>query len=275
MNEEQKLIDIKKIISDKNPKLLKRIPGFVVRYLQRILHEVDVNEFVNTHKDDDPFEFCQAVMDKFSITLSQKGFENIPEDGGAILALNHPLGGMDAMALVSVLKEKRPDIKFIVNDVLLHLENLRPLFVGVNKHGKNAANSLLKIEETFKGDELLCIFPAGLVSRKQKKKVRDLTWRKTFVTRSKKYNKTIIPVYLDGELSNFFYNLYKIRNTIGIKANIEMLYLVNELYKQKDKHIEIIFGTPIPASDLDNSRTDLEWAAHIKEKVYELKKIED
>lgn len=272
MKEEQKLIDIKKIISDKNPKLLKRIPGFLVRYLQRILHEKDVNEFVNTHKGDDPITFCQAVMDKFNITLSHKGLENIPDEGGAVLAVNHPLGGMDAMALVSLLKEKRTDIKFIVNDVLMHLESLRPLFVGVNKHGKNAGDSLLKIEETFAGDELLCVFPAGLVSRKQKKEVRDLTWRKTFVTRSKKYNKTIIPVYLDGELSSFFYNLYKIRTKLGIKANIEMLYLVNELYKQEDKHIEIIFGAPIYAEKLDKSKTDAAWAEYIKQKVYELKK---
>lgn len=272
MKDEDKLIDIEKIIADKNPKLLKRLPGFTIRYLKRILHEKDVNEFVFEHKNDDPIAFCLAVMNKFNITLTTEGLENIPEKSGAVLAINHPLGGMDAMALVTVLKEKRTDIKFIVNDVLLHLENLRPLFVGVNKHGRSAADSLKNIEKTFAGDELLCIFPAGLVSRKSKSKIRDLKWRKTFVTRSKKHNKTIIPVYLDGALSNFFYNLYKIRKFFGVKANIEMLYLVNELYKQQDKHIKIIFGKPILASELDNSKTDEEWANYIKEKVYKLNK---
>ena len=271
MSDQQKLIDVKKVISDKNPKLLKRLPKFIVKYLQRILHEKDVNQFIHAHRNDSPIEFCLSVMKKFNITLSVSGEENVPEKGGAVLAVNHPLGGMDAMALVTVLHKRRPDIKFVVNDVLLHLENLRPIFVGVNKHGKHAAESLRKVDETFAGDELLCIFPAGLVSRKDKKEVMDLKWRKTFITRSKKYNKTIIPVHIDGELSNFFYNLYKLRKWVGIKANIEMLYLVNELYKQKNKHIKVKFGSPINAGEMDASIPDEKWAEYVKSKVYELK----
>ncbi|MEX1191237.1 MAG: 1-acyl-sn-glycerol-3-phosphate acyltransferase [Brumimicrobium sp.] len=273
MSNQKKLIDVKKVISDKNPKLLKRLPKFIVKYLQRILHEKDVNQFIHEHKDDSPIEFCLSVMKKFNIHLTVEGKENIPADGGAVLAVNHPLGGMDAMALVTVLHEKRPDIKFVVNDVLLHLENLKPIFVGVNKHGKHVAESLRKVDETFAGDELLCIFPAGLVSRKNGKEIRDLKWRKTFITRSKKYNKTIIPVYIDGALSSFFYNLYKIRKFLGIKANIEMLYLVNELYKQNNKQIKICFGAPIEASQFDNSKNDAEWAEFVKAKVYDLKKL--
>jgi 1-acyl-sn-glycerol-3-phosphate acyltransferase len=271
MSDQQKLIDVKKVISDKNPKLLKRLPKFIVKYLQRILHEKDVNQFIHAHRNDSPIEFCLSVMKKFNITLSVSGEENVPEKGGAVLAVNHPLGGMDAMALVTVLHKRRPDIKFVVNDVLLHLENLRPIFVGVNKHGKHAAESLRKVDETFAGDELLCIFPAGLVSRKENKEVKDLQWKKTFITRSKKYNKTIIPVYIDGELSNFFYNLYKLRKWVGIKANIEMLYLVNELYKQKNKHIKVKFGSPINAGEMDASISDEKWAEYVKSKVYELK----
>ncbi|MDX1653315.1 MAG: 1-acyl-sn-glycerol-3-phosphate acyltransferase [Brumimicrobium sp.] len=272
MPDQEKFIDIRKVIGEKNPRLLKTLPSFVVRYLQRILHEKDVNKFIREHKEDTPIEFCLAVMNKFNIQLSVEGKEHVPESGGAVLAVNHPLGGMDAMALVTVLHDKRPDIKFVVNDILLHLENLRPIFVGVNKHGGMAAESLKKVDEAFAGDSLLCIFPAGLVSRKHRKEVRDLQWRKTFITRSKKYNKSIIPVFIDGELSSFFYNLYKFRKFAGIKANIEMLYLVNELYKQQDKHIRIIFGEPISSVSLDNSRSDAQWAEHIKNKVYELKK---
>ncbi len=275
MQERQKLIDIKKVISDKNPKLLKRIPGFIVRYLQRILHEKDVNQFVHDHKDDSPIEFCLSVMKKFNIQVTVTGIENIPTEGGAILACNHPLGGMDAMALVTVLHEKRPDIKFIVNDVLLHLENLQPIFVGVNKYGANATDSLKKVDETFQGDDLLCIFPAGLVSRKIKRNIRDLNWKKTFISRSKKYEKQIIPIYIDGKLSRFFYNLYKIRKMVGIKANIEMLYLVNELYKQHNKHIDIYIGKPIFAAQLDASKNYQEWADHIQNEVYNLKSKND
>lgn len=271
MSESHKMIDVKKVIHDKNPKLLKRLPRFIVSYLQKILHEKDVNEFIYTHRNDSPIEFCLSVMRKFNIDVKSEGIENIPKEGGAVLAINHPLGGMDAMALVTVLHEIRPDIKFVVNDVLLHLENLKPIFVGVNKLGKNAAASLQKVDETFASDQLLCIFPAGLVSRKQKGQVKDLQWRKTFISRSKKHNKTIIPVYIEGSLSNFFYNLYTIRKALGMKANIEMLYLVNELYKQHNKKITIKFGEPIDSSTFDGSKSDGEWAEFVKEKVYDLK----
>ncbi|RYM31346.1 glycerol acyltransferase [Brumimicrobium glaciale] len=271
MSESKKIIDVKKVIHEKNPKLLKFLPGFIVRYLQRILQEKDVNQFVHDHKKDTPIEFCLSVMKKFSINLDYEGLENVPEKGGAILAMNHPLGGMDAMALVTVVHEKRPDVKFVVNDVLMHLENLQPIFVGVNLHGGNAAASLKKVDETFQGDELLCIFPAGLVSRKTDGKIEDLKWKKTFVTRSIKYNKTIIPVHIDGELTNFFYNMYSIRKKLGVKANIEMLYLVNELYKQHNKKIKIKFGEPLYAADFDESKSHDEWAQYVKGKVYELK----
>ena len=142
MNRQKKIIDVKHVINEKNPKLLKFLPRVIVRYLQKILHEDDVNQFIHDHKNDSPIEFCLSVMKKFSIDLDYEGLENLPEDGGAILAMNHPLGGMDAMALVAVVQNKRPDVKFVVNDVLMHLENLQPIFVGVNLHGGNAAASL-------------------------------------------------------------------------------------------------------------------------------------
>lgn len=270
MSKQKKIIDVKQVIHEKNPKLLKFLPGFIVRYLQKILQEKDVNQFVHDHKNDTPIEFCLAVMEKFNIDLDYEGLENVPESGGAILTMNHPLGGMDAMALVAVVHKKRPDLKFVVNDVLMHLENLQPIFVGVNKHAKNAAASLRKVDETFQGDELLCIFPAGLVSRKTDGEIKDLKWKKTFVTRSIKYNKTIIPVHIDGELTNFFYNMYSIRKKLGVKANIEMLYLVNELYKQHNKKIKIKFGKALYAADFDSSKSHDEWAQYVKGKVYEL-----
>ena len=272
MSEKKKFIDIKRVLEEKNPKLKKWLPGFMVRYLQKILHEKEVNEFIESQNDSDSFEFCQAVIKKFNIELNAFGIENVPDEGGCVLAVNHPLGGMDAMALVTLLEHKRKDIKFIVNDILLNLDSLKGMFVGVNKHGKNAKDSLKKVDELFATDQLICLFPAGLVSRKKNGKVRDLEWKKTFVTRSRKHDKPIIPVHINGELSNFFYRLSNIRGKVGIKANIEMLYLVNELYKQNDKKMNVVFGNPIDSRSLDKSKTDLQWATEIKEKVYQLEK---
>ena len=186
--------------------------------------------------------------------------------------MNHPLGGMDAMALVSALKGHREDLKFIVNDILLHLKNLNDIFLGINKHGRNGLSVKQQLDELFSSDDAICIFPAGLVSRKIDGEVMDLDWKKSFVSLSKQHERTIIPVYIDGHLSPFFYRLSNFRKKIGIKANIEMLYLSNEFFKLKGQNIRIIVGQPISDSFLKEEKNDRKVAQIIKKKVYELKK---
>ena len=188
--------------------------------------------------------------------------------------MNYPLGGMDAMILLSALQNHRKDLKFIVNDLLLNLEAMQDMFVGVNKHrkGKNKSSTRSSIKELFESDNAVCIFPAGLVSRKINGEVMDLEWKKTFVSLSRENDRTIIPIYIDGRLSNFFYRLYNFRKFIGIKANIEMLYLANELFKQRNKHFKFVVGTPIKSDYLDQDLNDVSMAQKIKKKVYNLRK---
>ncbi len=268
--EEQKFIDIRRLIASKNPKLLKWIPGFVIGYLKRVLHQEEINQFLKENKDKKNEAFCDAVLNYFNVQLETEGLENVPDQGRIVLAMNHPLGGMDAMALVSVLQHKRTDLKFIVNDLLMNLENLKDLFVGVDKHARNSGSVRDQIQQLFESDQAICIFPAGLVSRKTHGEVRDLEWKKTFVTLSRKTDRTIIPVFIDGTLSKSFYRLANFRKKLGIKANIEMLYLSDELFKQRNKRMKLIFGKPIYAGDLDPDKNDREIAGEIREVVYKL-----
>lgn len=267
--ETKKFIDIKRLIASKSPRLAKWIPGFVIRYLKRILHQDEINDFLDKHHDVYNAEFCEEVVKYFNIKIELIGKENIPENGPIILAMNHPLGGMDALALVTAIKDRRRDIKFIVNDLLMHLHNLSDLFVGVNKHGKNDQSVRQQIMELFESDEAVCIFPAGLVSRKSKGQIRDLDWKKTFVTYAAKYDQPVVPIFIDGELSPFFYRLSNLRKFLGIKMNIEMLYLSDEMFKQRNKTIRFIVDKPIYIKDLP-SISEREQAQMIKAKVYEL-----
>ena len=267
---EEKFIDVEKIIRSKNEKLLRLLPGFILRYLKRILHQKEINRIIAENKELKNQDFCKDVIRRFNIKLTVSGEENIPTEGGAIFAANHPLGGMDAMALVDVFSKHRSDIRFIVNDILMNLENLKGLFVGVNKHGANAKSSLQEVENLFGSDKAVFVFPAGLVSRKKNGIVRDLEWKKTVITRAKKNEKPIVPVLIQGDLSNFFYRLSNLREWLGVKVNIEMLYLVNELFKQKNRTIHIIFGQPIWPEQFTDKRTDKEWAEWLKASVYKL-----
>jgi putative hemolysin len=267
---EQKFIDVEKIIGDKNPALLKRLPGFLLNYLKRILHQDEVNRILYENRDLLGSDFCDDILERFAIEVTPKGIAHVPKSGGVILACNHPLGGMDAMAVSHLMAHHRKDFKFIVNDILMELPNLRGIFTGVNKHGANAASSLKKVDELFGSSEAVFVYPAGLVSRRRNGEVQDLEWKKTFVTRAKKYGTPIIPVHISGRLSGFFYNLANIRERLGIKTNIEMLYLVNEQFKLKAKPISVTFGKLIEPASLTNDKTDLEWAQEIKYQVYQL-----
>jgi putative hemolysin len=144
------------------------------------------------------------------------------------------------------------------------------LFIPINKHGRNAENLAL-FDQTFASDKAILYFPAGLVSRKQPGGViKDLEWKKTFISKAKKFQRDILPVYISGRNSNFFYNLANLRRKLGINANIEMLYLVDEMFRQRNKTIEVTFGEVIPYSGFDKSRTDTQWASWLRDMVYSL-----
>jgi putative hemolysin len=268
----KKIIDIEKLIQSKNPKLKKWLPGFITRYLKRILHEDEVNQFLHEHKNKSGHQFCDAAVSYLSMNVIVNGIERIPKTGPVVITMNHPLGGMDAVAFIHALQNHRKDLKFIVNDVLMHLTNLQPFFVGVNKYGRNEKSARVQIMELFQSDHAICIFPAGLVSRKSKGHVKDLEWKKTFMTYALKYQIPILPIYIEGELSSFFYRLSSFRKFFGIKANVEMLYLANELFKQRNKTITFEVGEIIDPKQLDVAKGEHALAHDIKNKVYQLKK---
>jgi putative hemolysin len=264
-------INVKRLIASKNPKLAKFLPGFITSYLERILHQDEINEFIRNHHDKFDQDFAEEIMRYFNITVVIKNKERIPKEGPVILAMNHPLGGMDAVAFIAGMRDHRKDLRFIVNDLLMSLTNLKNLFVGVNKHGKNDLAVREQIQQTFESNHAVCIFPAGLVSRRIKGEVQDLAWKKTFMIYARSLNRTVVPIYIDGELSNFFYKFYQIRKSLGIKANLEMLYLSDELFQQRNRTITFTVGEPILASSIPANMSDKSAAEMVKKAVHQLK----
>lgn len=265
-----KFIDVEKVIGSKKPGLLKVLPGFIINYLKRIIHQDEINDFIERNKSVYGLEFVERIVNEFINQLNTTGIENIPTGKRILIASNHPLGGLDGVALMHAAGKIRPDILFPVNDLLMNLENIKNLFIPINKHGSNSQN-LKIINETFASDVSVLYFPAGLCSRKQKHGIiEDLEWKKTFISYARKYQRDIVPTFIDGRNSDFFYNLARFRKMIGIKQNIEMLYLVDEMYKQKNKTINIIVGKPILFETFDKRFSDSQWAQKVKEHVYRL-----
>ncbi len=266
----ENFLDLEKVIKNKNPGLAKLLPGFILRYLKRIIHEPKLNEIIYRNRDKFGLDFIDRLLEEFQIKLIVNGIENIPKEGRYILVANHPLGGLDGIALMGVVGKVRRDITFPVNDLLMNLPNLKELFSPINKHGTNRENIKI-MGEVLASDAFVLYFPAGLVSRKQGRKILDLEWQKSAIFWAKKYKRDIIPVHIDARNTNFFYNLARLRAFFRIKQNIEMLYLVDEMFKQKDKEIIFTVGTTIPYTSFDNSHTYPEWAKILKKKVYSLK----
>lgn len=263
--------DLEKIIASKNPQLLKWLPAFLLKYIKHIVHQDEINDFLIRTRNEYGYDFAVAAIKDFKIQLSSTGLENIPKSGGCIIVANHPLGGIDGIAVMREVGRIRKDMKALVNDILMNLKNLNSLLIPVNKHGKNPTECVSLIDKTFASDECIIVFPAGLVSRKQSGEIKDLVWKKSFISKAIKYKRNVIPVYIDAQNSSFFYNLASFRKMIGIKANIEMFYLIDETYKQTGKSIKLKFGSPISYLSFTPEKTDQYWAENVKDCVYGLK----
>ncbi len=269
--EEDRLINVEKAIRDKNPKLLKWMPGFLLRYIKRILHEDDLNSLFYRTRNSSISEFMDIGMKEMGPIVTYEGLENLPKEGGIYLTANHPLGGLDGAALIQVCLKVRPDLKFFVNDVLMQVKTMENIFVPVNKLGRNDKRNKEAFEKVYNSENCLIIFPAGMVSRRQKgRKILDLRWKKSIVQKSIEYNKPILPVHIEAANSKKFYNLSYWRKKLGIRANLEMFFLADEMYKQNGKRIHITFGKPLPASTFTKDKRPEKWVQWLKEHVYSL-----
>ena len=214
-HKEPKKLDIDAVLKSKAKTHYNKIPKVAINYLKRKVHQDELNYIIETYRNEHGSDFMKACVDYFNLTLHTKGKENIPEVGKFVFVSNHPLGGLDGICLAATLGERYDKkIKYLVNDILLNIENLESILIQINKH-----------------------------------------------------------VHFEGRNSNFFYNLSNLRMKVGVKLNVEMLYLADEMMKKKNAEFTITFGKPISWQSLDNSMTPVQWAQKIKESVYTLNQI--
>lgn len=269
--EEELRFDVAKILKEKAPN--KKVPKFIVNYLRRIIHEEELNHFMEIHGKKKNMDFIEGIHDFYDISTTVKGTENLPQGGKYIFASNHPLGGMDGVSLAYYIgREYDNKVKIYANDILLFVRPLNDIFIPINKTGSQGKANAKITQDFFESDEHLITFPSGKCSRKKKGEIKDLEWKKNFIAKAVQFERDVVPVFFEGRNSNFFYNLANLRAFLGIKINIEMLYLADEFAKQRGKHHTIYIGKPIPWQTFDKSKTQAQWAEWVKERVYEIKK---
>ncbi len=270
----EKTIDVREILKSKMGDKASYVPAPVVKWLERILHQDEVNEFLWDSRGLTGVEWLEATVRYLDMTLDIVGRENLPpKDDGRLYTFvsNHPLGGVDGVALGAIIgRHYDGRLRYLVNDLLMNLPGLAPLCIPINKTGHQSRNFPAMVEAGFHSDNHIIMFPAGLCSRRTNGVIRDLPWKKAFVSKSVETQRDVVPIHFGGQNSNFFYNLANVCKRLGIKFNIAMLYLADEMYKNRHKTFRVAIGKPIPWQTFDRSKTPAQWAQYVQDIVYKL-----
>jgi len=271
----QPTICVRSVIRGKSPALERWLPDFVIHYLERILHQDEVNWLLDTYGHLPPPLLAKAVLEHLEITATPHGLEIIPDNGRYVFVSNHPMGGLDGLVLIYILGTHFKQLKVLLNDLLAHMKQFEEIIVPVNKHGRQSVTYAQKINEVYASDAQILNFPAGLCSRKIKGVVTDLPWKRNFLLKAIKSQRDIVPIFFSGQNSNFFYRLANIRKHLSIPFNVEMLYLADEMFRQKGASFDLYFGAPIPYTHFTTDKQPDEWLTEIRNILCDLPKTYD
>ncbi len=264
-------VDLAQVLKDKNPAAARWVPRCAVNYLSRVVHLKEVNRYLAEFGDLPTIEFVRACLKEMHITYHAEGMERLDPAGRYIFASNHPFGGADGLMLADEVSKRFGEVRVVVNDILMNLTPLAPIFVPVNKHGRQNPEYARLFSDAFASEVPIITFPAGLCSRRIKGVVTDLPWKPNFIRRAVADRRDVVPVYFEGELSNRFYRIHSLRNAVGIKANIEMLYLVDEMFRQSGRDFRISIGESVPWQSFTDGRRPAIWCEDIRRRVYAMR----
>ena len=271
----RKTIDIDAVLQGKMGKKARWVPRPAVSWLKKTIHQDEVNDFLWESRGLTGTPWLKATMKYLDMTLEIEGAENLPsKDDGRLYTFvsNHPLGGIDGVALGSIIGEHYDDnFRYLVNDLLMNLPGLAPLCIPINKTGKQSRDFPAMVEAGFRSDHHMLMFPAGICSRKGSDgQIRDIDWKKTFVSKSVETHRDVVPIHFGGRNSEKFYRIANLGDRLKLKFTIATLWLVDEMYKNVGKTFRVTIGKPIPWQTFDKSKSPVQWAQWVKEQVYSL-----
>ena len=269
----EKTVDIENILRSKMGAKAKFVPKPLVSWLKHILHQEQINAYLWESRHLVGTEWLEDCVRYLDTTLDVVGEDNLPDkDDGRLYTFvsNHPLGGEDGVALGAIIgRHYDGRFRYLVNDLLMNLPGLAPVCIPINKTGKQGRDFPKMVEAGFQSNNHILMFPAGLCSRRKNGTIRDIPWKKTFITKSVEYERDVVPIHFGGENSRFFYRLANFSDRF-LPFNLAMLFLVDEMYKNVHKTFRVAIGKPIPWQTFDKSRKPAEWAQWVQDKVYEL-----
>lgn len=272
MSDPKQIIDIREVLRRRAPGAARWIPSAVMNRLARTIHEAELNDILTRYADLDGVAFMKALVGYFDLKLDVHGAEHLPTaDRRCLFVSNHPLGGLDGICLSALLGGRYGDtFRCVVNDLLLFIPNLRSIFLPVNKHGRQRREAAAALDEAMRGPGQVLTFPAGLCSRQSKGQIADVAWRPSFVRDAVRYRRDVVPIFFDGRNSDRFYRAARWRERLGIGLNIEMVYLPDEMFRNKHRTFGVYIGAPIAWQTLTDGRPQSQ-AGRVRDLVYGIK----
>jgi putative hemolysin len=251
------------------------IPGgnIIAGALMQLFQYNKLNKVYENVTETDPMGLVNNMIDQLEIKfeINEEDLKNIPETGSFITVSNHPYGGIDALLLVKILYERRPDLKVMANFLLKRIEPIKDIILPVNpfETHKQSSSSFTGLKEGFfhlKEGHCLGVFPAGEVSTYQHDSnvIVDREWNESALKFIKKAEVPVIPVYFHGTNSRWFHILGKIHPLLRTAK------LPSELFNKKNKPIRIRIGKPVPVKDQANFKDIARYGRYLRAKTYAL-----
>ena len=266
-----KYINIATIINDINSRKLKRLPGFIIKWIEIIIRQDEMNQILTKYSDYQGLDILTKIIEELNIKIEVEGKENLPENSRCFFLSNHPFGLIDGLVLTKIVGDKYHVLKSIGNEAFMYVPHLRPFIAAVNVFGKNSKEYITALENIYDSDVPITHFPSGEVSRLYNGKIQDCQWHKSFITKAVSHKRNIVPFYIYGRNSRFFHFISFVRRVFGIKSNIEFIMLPREMFRKRNKTIRIKIGKLIPHQKFDKSFSHWEWADKVRKYVYDLK----
>lgn len=256
-------LDVQALFLAKNPRLARRLPPTAVRLLERLIHQRELREFVGSTDGCTGCEFVDRALDFLDVRVTSSGDELLPRDGRAVFAANHPTGGVDGLAMMHLLCRRYGTLRVPANDLLLALPPVGELLAAVDKYGSNRSRAA-SYEAMYASDAPVLVFPAGRTARFRGGELREFAWDKSFVKQARRHGRVIVPVHLSGRNSSRFYAIWRIRRALRIETNLEMLLLVDELFRRRRQTVRVRIGPPVDPGPPRGPRTDRMIAQKIR-----------
>lgn len=263
-----KTIDAEKILFETYPDLkMGKNSKFVLKTIKKLLHEDDFNQIIEQNRHLRGFAFLDELLKYFKFTyhVSSDSYANIPSEGRLLIVANHPIGTLDGLALLKLIRTVRPDVRIVANRVLAHMEPLKSVFLPIDILSEHASHKQVyqAMLSALRNEEAVVIFPAGEVSRITPQGILDGKWKSGFVKLAKKTSSPVLPVHIKASNSAFFYGASMLYKPMGT------LLLVQEMFNKKNREIKFRIGAPVPSQAMakissSNQELSQRFRKHVK-----------